>query len=42
MYEIKEGPYNPDTDKKFANWAPEEYTDESKIYLDKLKKALRN
>lgn len=24
VYELKDGPYNPDTDKNFASWAPSE------------------
>ncbi|MBU3916841.1 WbuC family cupin fold metalloprotein [bacterium] len=34
FYEIKSGPYNPDTDKEFASWAPDENTQEAKEYLE--------
>ena len=36
FYEIKPGPYNPQADKGFAPWAPEEDTDAAKIYLQNL------
>ncbi len=39
-YEIKDGPYNPDNDKNFAPWSPDENTPEAFIYLDKLKKRM--
>lgn len=35
-YEIKEGPYNPETDKKFASWAPKENSEEVAEYLKGL------
>jgi len=37
-YEIKNGPFDPSTDKNFADWAPEEGSPESKSYLDNLLK----
>ncbi len=36
FYEIKSGPYNPNADKGFASWAPEEKTQEAKEYLEFL------
>jgi cupin fold WbuC family metalloprotein len=36
LFEVKPGPYNPDTDKTFAPWAPVEGSEESKEYLMKL------
>ena len=36
FYEIKPGPYNPDADKGFAPWSPEENTEMVKPYLKKL------
>ncbi|MDH5561435.1 MAG: WbuC family cupin fold metalloprotein [Deltaproteobacteria bacterium] len=36
FYEIKPGPFDPDADKGFADWAPEENTPESKEYLRSL------
>ncbi|MBW2982187.1 WbuC family cupin fold metalloprotein [Candidatus Woesearchaeota archaeon] len=33
LYEIIGGPYDPETHKRFAPWAPEEDTEESIIYL---------
>ena len=37
VYEVKDGPYNPDDDKHFADWAPsEEQTEEGQFYLKKL------
>jgi len=35
-YEIKNGPFNAETDKKFAPWAPEEGTAEGYQYLQAL------
>jgi cupin fold WbuC family metalloprotein len=38
LYEIIEGKYNANTNKKFASWAPdEENLEEAKKYLNKLK-----
>lgn len=37
-FEGKHGPYNPNTDKEFASWAPEENSPESKNYLENLEK----
>jgi cupin fold WbuC family metalloprotein len=36
VYEGKDGPYHPDTDKKFATWAPEEHNPDVESYLLKL------
>lgn len=36
VYEVKPGPYNPETDKDFAAWAPEEGTSDAKDYLTEL------
>ena len=37
VYEVKDGPYNPNDDKHFADWAPsEEQTEERQFYLKKL------
>lgn len=36
VYELKEGPYCPVNDKNFAQWAPEEYTNEAQIFIDDL------
>ena len=33
VLEIKRGPYNAATDKRFARWAPEEETQEAAVYL---------
>jgi len=40
LYEVKEGPYNEQDDKKFAPWAPEEGTEESRLFLQKIIAAL--
>jgi len=37
IFETKDGPYDPSTDKKFPDWAPLENTIESYNYLKKLK-----
>ncbi|MCP4902484.1 MAG: WbuC family cupin fold metalloprotein [bacterium] len=36
IFEVKEGPYDPNTDKDFAPWAPEEGTTEAGEYLEQL------
>jgi cupin fold WbuC family metalloprotein len=36
LYEIKQGPYIMETDKIFAEWAPEEGTKESQEFNDKV------
>ncbi|MCP4645628.1 MAG: WbuC family cupin fold metalloprotein [bacterium] len=41
MFEVKPGPYDPDTDKQFAPWAPAEGTPESRAYLAELEDAFR-
>jgi cupin fold WbuC family metalloprotein len=35
-YEVKDGPYNPENDKNFAEWAPEEGSPEAGRYLTQL------
>lgn len=39
-YEIKDGPYNVDTDKNFAPWAPEESSPEAEEYLSTISEQL--
>jgi cupin fold WbuC family metalloprotein len=36
VYEVKDGPYSPVTDKSFPEWAPREGTPEASGYLAKL------
>ncbi len=36
VYEVKDGPYSPTTDKAFPDWAPREGTPEASEYLAKL------
>jgi cupin fold WbuC family metalloprotein len=36
VYEVKDGPYSPATDKAFAEWAPREGTPEASRYLATL------
>ncbi|MGD1978696.1 MAG: WbuC family cupin fold metalloprotein [Akkermansiaceae bacterium] len=36
IFEVKQGPYDPSTDKEFASWAPAEDSDEVAAYLAKL------
>lgn len=38
IFEVKKGPYNPRTDKIFAEWSPEEYTEESAIWVQSMEK----
>ena len=40
LYEIKEGPYNPDTDKTLAEWAPPESTQEGIEFNNQILKKL--
>ena len=40
-YEIKDGPYNIDTDKTFASWAPMENTKGTNEFLHELIKSLK-
>ena len=42
FYEIKPGPYNPDIDKGFADWAPEENTPAAREFLTTLKGQVEN
>ena len=39
-YEIKDGPYDVNTDKVFADWSPEEYSEEQVQYLEKMKREI--
>lgn len=39
-YEIKEGPYSPDSDKIFAPWSPEEGSPDAKNFLSRIIKIL--
>ena len=39
VYEIKDGPYDPDTDKEFASWAPAENDPLADQYLQGLLKS---
>jgi hypothetical protein len=36
IFEIKKGPYNPETDKEFASWSPEEDSADVKKFLARL------
>lgn len=38
LFEVKPGPYDPETDKTFASWAPEENSPDAPAYLDLLLK----
>jgi cupin fold WbuC family metalloprotein len=40
VYECKDGPYSPLTDKDFATWAPEEYNPDCKVYNANVLKQL--
>ena len=40
VYEMREGPYDPKTNKQFALWAPPEGSLEAKTYLESLKRQL--
>lgn len=42
LFELILGKYDPDMHKKLAAWAPKENTEESKQYLNKLKKEFEN
>jgi cupin fold WbuC family metalloprotein len=39
IYEAKKGPYNPQKDKEFAGWSPEEYTEEAISWVAALEKS---
>lgn len=42
VYEVKDGPYNPDEDKHFAQWAPaEDDATAAKNYLNVLKEKVK-
>lgn len=38
FFELKAGPYDPNADKGFSEWSPEEGSPEAETYLDSLKK----
>jgi cupin fold WbuC family metalloprotein len=38
---VKQGPYRPETDKTFADWAPEEGTAAARTFLGRIVEALR-
>jgi cupin fold WbuC family metalloprotein len=40
FYEVKDGPYDPATDKHFASWAPPEGDPAALTYLDRLRTRL--
>lgn len=40
IFEVKEGPYEPNTDKNWAPWAPKEQTAEGQRYLAEIKKRI--
>ncbi len=37
IFEVKQGPYNPDTDKEFATWSPSEDSPDVANFLDSLR-----
>lgn len=39
-YEVKDGPYNPENDKVFAQWAPAENAPEAANYLKQLEQKI--
>lgn len=38
IFEVKKGPYNSQTDKEFALWSPDEYTDEASKWVESMEK----
>ena len=42
IYEIKDGPWDIETDKVFAQWAPEEGSKESKSFILDLQERIKN
>jgi cupin fold WbuC family metalloprotein len=38
FFEVKDGPYEPISDKNFADWAPKEGSPECRVYLEKVMK----
>jgi cupin fold WbuC family metalloprotein len=40
LYEIKDGPYDAETDKEFASWSPKENSEEGQVYLSSLRKKI--
>ena len=41
-YEVKDGPYDIRTDKVFADWAPDECSDDVNVYLEDLKQTIHS
>ncbi len=41
VYEVKDGPYDPATDKHFAPWAPAEGAPEAPDYLERLRRRVK-
>ncbi|MBU2510257.1 WbuC family cupin fold metalloprotein [bacterium] len=41
FYEVKQGPYDPDTAKSFAPWSPEENSQNAVEYLENLKSKIK-
>ena len=41
LYEVKDGPYDPSADKKFAPWSPEEGSEDSSRFLDKTLSSIK-
>jgi len=42
LFEVKKGPYDAETDKEFADWAPEELTNETEEWMGKMKRAVQS
>jgi cupin fold WbuC family metalloprotein len=40
LFEVKDGPYNPNEDKIFAPWAPKEGDPDTNSYIDRILKKL--
>jgi cupin fold WbuC family metalloprotein len=38
IFEVKKGPYNGLTDKEFAPWSPDEFTEEASKWVDTMEK----
>jgi len=36
VFEVKQGPYNAETDKDFAPWSPLEDSEEAPLFLENL------
>ncbi len=41
VYEVKDGPYNPSSDKQFARWAPREGDPDALKYNEKIIKSIK-